>query len=423
MGPEMPGRQWNPIEVFERIKGFFADISELVADANQKKPKEREIGLTKAANQAATETIAYLVGDGEVISCDQFILTSLTSKSEATGELTKQWTERLKGGEEASDKYVVDALFIVGPQVRDARQLLEQYLPQELTGPLKPPSTLRPLVDQAIGLRPFFENWVALDRRRVKLLEAMEGLRFLLSNASKPPAGLLRRGVDWAAPARDFIDCLVGQEDPVQIPAVKTGILGRSRSAVSGRNRFYQPSDAVRFRALNSLSPTTCGAISAYRPEPSIGQGIHSIRSRISAGSSVLAASAMLRTASPTLARGWMKSTPGKDSPRAMREVAMAKKSRSAVRRALPRVVARSSCSSSVAPSRPSSSAVTTSIPRRWSPARMRPSTHSSAYRRSGNYRLYVAGERRCRTRGGKVDFISSIMRSVSAQSARMASM
>jgi hypothetical protein len=46
--------------------------------------------------------------------------------------------------------------------------------------------------------------------------------------------------------------------------AVKTGILGRSRSAVSGRNRFYQPSDAVRFRALNSLSPRPpCGGCAA----------------------------------------------------------------------------------------------------------------------------------------------------------------
>ena len=47
--------------------------------------------------------------------------------------------------------------------------------------------------------------------------------------------------------------------------AVKNGILGRSRSAGSRRNRFYQPSDAVRFRALNSLSPG--GAPKEYSAE------------------------------------------------------------------------------------------------------------------------------------------------------------
>ena len=52
----------------------------------------------------------------------------------------------------------------------------------------------------------------------------------------------------------------------VLIFRVKTGILGRSRSAVSGRNRFYQPSDAVRFRALNSLSPEKLGRSSVAQP-------------------------------------------------------------------------------------------------------------------------------------------------------------
>jgi hypothetical protein len=45
--------------------------------------------------------------------------------------------------------------------------------------------------------------------------------------------------------------------DAIRFRAVKNGILGRSRSAGSRRNRFYRPFDAIRFRALNALSPDT----------------------------------------------------------------------------------------------------------------------------------------------------------------------
>lgn len=242
-----PGRAegtWDLIEVFERIKGHLTAVSQLVDDANQREDKQRETMLAEAANQAAKQTIDYLVGAGETISRDRFKLAGVTAKSEAAAELTALWMGHLRQREAVGDEWVIDALCTVGPQEREARQLQEVY----------------PQLATARGLRSYFREAIAQERdpKEPKLLRILESVRDLVGDATKK-TGKLRPRDGLSDAAKTIICQLVGETSPEfqdEIPADRFR-LARATSKLAAARLVKDDWESTLLGGAGSVLDTT----------------------------------------------------------------------------------------------------------------------------------------------------------------------